>query len=83
MRINSKSQILERVADSSLDLSKNLIKSDDDIKKKMDNMLEIAKKVRGLFESVHDFNLFMKMFSIGDFNSEKHQKNKKKLEEQK
>ena len=83
MRINSKSQILERVADSSLDLSKNLIKSDDDIKKKMDNMLEIGKKVRGLFESVHDFNLFMKMFSIGDFNSEKHQKNKKKFEEQK
>ena len=83
MRINSKSQILERVANSSLDLSNHLIKSDDDIKKKMDNMLEIAKKVRGLFESVHDFNLFMKMFSIGDFNSEKHQKNKKKLEEQK
>lgn len=83
MRINSKSQILERVANSSLDLSNHLIKSDDDIKKKMDNMLEIAKKVRGLFESVNDFNLFMKMFSIGDFNSEKHQKNKKKLEEQK
>lgn len=82
MRINSKLQILERASDS-LDLSNHLIKSDDDIKKKMDNMLEIAKKVKGLFESVHDFNLFMKMFSIGDFNSEKHQKNKKKFEEQK
>ena len=80
MRINSKLEILERASDS-LDLSKHLVKSDDDIKNKMENMLEIAKKVRSLFESVNDFNLFLKMFSIGDFNSTKHYQNKQKDKE--
>lgn len=62
--MNDKNDILD-VVDGSyrIDKEKDKIKKNDDIKEKLQKMYNLADKVKGCFESVDDFSLFLKIFN--------------------
>ena len=60
---NSKQLILGSVQNSTFDLENDKIKKDEDLKTKMNQMLEVADKVKNIFESIDDFNLFLSIIN--------------------
>lgn len=78
MKVNSKSIILGRVKDSSFDLENDKIKKDDDLKTKMNQMIDVADKVKNIFESLDDFNLFLSIINKLDKSFTKNN-NKEKI----
>lgn len=74
---NSKEEILGRVISSTFNLEKDKIKKDEDLKTKMNQMLDIAEKVKDVFESVDDFNLFLSIINKLDKSYKKEKKSQK------
>lgn len=81
MRNNSKKDILERVKDSSLDLNNCVISSDMELRDKMELMLEVAKKVKNIFEDINDLSLFLKIFSATSDYGKENSKTKRNVKE--